>query len=305
MPELEDLPLVTTVAGSYPVDGLPPRRAIQRAVEDQLVAGIDVISDGQARGDMISVFARAIPGLRQADDGVWEVESALDLPDAPILAADFALARELAAGRAEVKGIVTGPVTLALACRVTRESPYLGPEDPALILRLSEILEREVAALVASGAVVVQIDEPTLAVALETRVSSELAYDALRSLAAIPHLPMLHVCGDVRAIAMELLALPFAVLSFENTRVDNLDAFDPDALAYVGGRLCAGCVDTQTNTVESVATIRARIQAAIARVDATRLWLAPDCGQRLLSYAAARAKLINLGAAAQAARADL
>src|SRR2546422_227637 len=80
MPDLEGLPLVTTVAGSYPVDGLPPRRAIQRAVEDQLVAGIDVISDGQARGDMISVFARAIPGLRQAHDGVWEVESALDLP---------------------------------------------------------------------------------------------------------------------------------------------------------------------------------------------------------------------------------
>ncbi|HZU75902.1 MAG TPA: methionine synthase, partial [Dehalococcoidia bacterium] len=44
--------MVTTVVGSYPVDGLPPRRAIQRAVEDQIAAGIDLISDGQVRGDM-------------------------------------------------------------------------------------------------------------------------------------------------------------------------------------------------------------------------------------------------------------
>src|SRR5262245_25638729 len=96
-------PLLTAVVGSYPADGLPPRRAIARAVEDQLAAGVDLIGDGQVRGDMIAAFAGRIPGLRRAPDGAWEVEAALDLPDAPITVADFVFARELAAGRAAVK----------------------------------------------------------------------------------------------------------------------------------------------------------------------------------------------------------
>ncbi|HLY32463.1 MAG TPA: hypothetical protein VKQ36_15670, partial [Ktedonobacterales bacterium] len=83
MPDRLSLPLLTTVVGSYPTDGLPPRRAIQRAVEDQIAAGIDLISDGQVRGDMIAIFARAIPGFALASDGAWEVTDALDIPAEP------------------------------------------------------------------------------------------------------------------------------------------------------------------------------------------------------------------------------
>ena len=61
MREIEALPLLTTVVGSYPTGGLPPRRAIQRAVEEQITAGIELISDGQPRGDMVGVFAGRIP----------------------------------------------------------------------------------------------------------------------------------------------------------------------------------------------------------------------------------------------------
>lgn len=198
MRDLETLPLLTTVVGSYPTSGLPPRRAIQRAVADQVAAGIDLISDGQPHGDMLASFAAHISGLRQANDGVWEAHAALDTPAAPITVQDFAFAREVAGGAAEVKGIVTGPISLALSCRVLPSAPYSGPEDPALILRLAEILGHEVAALVAAGARIVQIDEPMLSQALGKRLSAELAHDALRDLAAAPRLPLLHVCGDVR-----------------------------------------------------------------------------------------------------------
>ena len=50
MPNIRRQPLLTSVVGSYPTDELPARRAIERAVEDQLLAGVDVISDGQPRG---------------------------------------------------------------------------------------------------------------------------------------------------------------------------------------------------------------------------------------------------------------
>lgn len=308
MLDIEYQPLLTTVTGSYPSGGLPPRRAIQRAVEDQIAAGVDLISDGQMRGDMIGTFAGRIPGFQLADDGVWEVVAALDLPDSPITASDYAFARGLAGGRAELKGVVTGPITLALSCRVTPASPYASSDDPALILRLAEILAHEVAALVAAGARVVQVDEPVLSKALGTgagQISPELAHDALRDLAAIPRMPGLHVCGDIRAIASELLILPFSLLDIENTRVANLAAIDPDQLEFATVKLGVGVIDTQSAEVETVETIRERIRASLTALPADRLWLSPDCGLRLLDPEVAKSKLAALVAAVKDVRGEI
>jgi 5-methyltetrahydropteroyltriglutamate--homocysteine methyltransferase len=305
MLDVELQPLLTTVVGSYPTDRLPPRRAIQRAVEDQIAAGVDLISDGQTRGDMIATFASRIPGFRLADDGIWEVEAALDAPAEPITVTDYDFARRLAGGRAEVKGIVTGPITLALSCRVAPSAPYRAPEDPALLLRLAELLAHEVAALVAAGGRVVQVDEPALGTALGRRVSPELAYDALRALAAFPRMPALHVCGDIRAIAQEMLILPFAVLDIENTRIPNLAAMDPDELELATSRMSVGCVDTRSNEVETVETVRGRIQVAASILPPERLWVSPDCGLRSLTREAAREKLARMVVAARDVRAAL
>lgn len=300
-----DWPLITTVAGSYPSGGLPPRRAIQRAVEDQITAGIDVISDGQGRADMITAFAQHIPGFALAADGRWEITDALDLPAGPITVADFVFAREVAAGRAEVKGIVTGPVTLALSARIARTAPYLGPDDPVLLARLAEILEREVAALVASGARIVQVDEPLLPRALAGSLPPEVAYDALRSLAAVPPVPMLHVCGDIAAYATELTLLSFAVLSIENSGIANLAAFDADEIEMADIRLAVGCVDTQRATVEPEETIQARIEQAARTLGEDRVWVAPDCGLRQLPVEVALEKLRTMVRATRSARAAL
>jgi 5-methyltetrahydropteroyltriglutamate--homocysteine methyltransferase len=64
-------------------------------------------------------------------------------------------------------------------------------------------------------------------------------------------------------------------------------------------------VDTQDDTVEPVAVIRERIQAALGVLDSSRLWLSPDCGLRNLAHASAKAKLSNLVEAANAVRATL
>lgn len=300
------MPLLTTVVGSYPTAGLPPRRAIQRAVEEQIAAGVDLIADGQVHGDMMAMFAERIPGLEQADDGLWEVRGELEQPTMPIAVGDYALAERVAAGRAAVKGVLTGPVTLALALRMGSEAPYVGNYDPALILRLGEIVAHEMAALVAAGAEVVQVDEPSLPRALlEQRVAPELAYAALRDLAALPLCPVLHVCGDLRGVAQEVLALPFAGFDVEGCQFDNLAAIDPEELEYLDARLSYGCVDTRTPVVEPVGVVRERVCRAARVVPAHRLWVSPDCGLRLLAPEAARAKLNAMVAAVQDVRASL
>lgn len=305
MPNIKRQPLLTTVVGSYPTDGLPTRRAIERAVEDQLLAGVEVISDGQPNGDMIEAFAARIPGIERAADGAWEVVDALDSPATPITVDNYLIAREAAARRAEVKGIVTGPVTLALSLRVAPEAPYIGPADPQLILRLASVLGREVAALVAVGARVTQVDEPLLPQALQGRVPLELASDALREFAATAMIPTLHTCGDIRALASDLLLLNFAVYSIENTRIANAAAFDGEQLDYARSKLSVGCIDTTTAEVESVETVVSRLRATLADIPAERLWVAPDCGLRNLPHAAAREKLTRMVAATQELRATL
>ncbi|HEX8995970.1 MAG TPA: uroporphyrinogen decarboxylase family protein [Ktedonobacterales bacterium] len=305
MPNIRRQPLLTTVVGSYPSGDLLPKAAIERAVEDQILAGVDVISDGQPRGDMIEIFASRIPGVKRRDDGAWEVVDTLDYPGSSPLTTDFALARSLAGRRAEVKGIVTGPITLALALHVAPEAPYNAPHDPALILRLAEIQGREMAALVAAGARVTQVDEPLLPQALEGRVPLELASDALREFAATSMLPMLHVCGDVRNLTNDLLLLNFAVYSIENARIPNVAAFDTEELDFSGSRISAGCIDTTSAEIETVDTIRERIRATLRSVPPERLWVSPDCGLRPLPRDAALEKLKRMVAATQELRAEL
>ena len=69
-------PLATTVVGSYPavpkVQSLfnycktgqdPYAESIREAVEAQISAGIDIISDGQTRNDMIKLYATKLGGI--------------------------------------------------------------------------------------------------------------------------------------------------------------------------------------------------------------------------------------------------
>ncbi len=305
MAHWSDIPLLTTAVGSYPPGDLAPKRAVQRAVEDQIAAGIDLISDGQVRTDIISLFAAGIPGFRQAPDGVWELVAAPDLPSEPLVAADYMLARLLAKDRATVKGVVTGPITLALSTRMAPGTPYESNSDPLFILRLAGILAREVAALVAAGAEIVQVDEPMLPEALQNGLEIELAEQALRDVAAIVPFSILHICADVRPVAYELLAMPIAALSVAGAHFDLLNAFDADDLESAGVRLIYGCVNTQAAAPEARQTIQERIERAIDRLGAEHLWLSPDCGLRLHSREDAQALLGDLADAAQAVRASL
>ena len=72
--------MLTTVVGSYPsppqepaslgskISSLlgsfdPYKQSVEFAVQEQIAAGIDIISTGQVRGDMIEIFSRDITGM--------------------------------------------------------------------------------------------------------------------------------------------------------------------------------------------------------------------------------------------------
>ena len=296
---MDDLLLPTTVVGSYPAvfpGGFltrlsPHRAALKIAVEDQIAAGIDIISDGQVRGDMITSITEHLPGVRdQAVVGrVLPPERFLTVPDTR-----YALSRH-----AKVKGILTGPSTLAHALKI--KSPvYRGRQD--LIPDLARALAREAKALQGAGVAILQVDEPILSTGAAEIDTGREAIDLItRDLAVCT---CLHVCGALEQVIDDLLKFPVDILDFEF-------ACNPANLGIVSAReigkkrIGFGVIDTASREVESVEVIRKRIEHAVAAFGPSRLLIDPDCGLRMHVRETAFGKLSHMVEACRHARSDL
>lgn len=292
-------PLPTTVVGSYPVvkagglKGLldPLHGAVETAVADQIKAGIEIISDGQVRGDMITAFVSRLPGIR-AQKVIGRVEA----PERPLTVADtkYAISRH-----PKVKGIVTGPSTLAHGLRI--ETPtYRGRDE--LVLDLAQALASEVRALEAAGVAMVQIDEPIFSTGAADLVVGRQAVNMIASVLRIPS--CMHVCGNLGDVIDDILKTQVSVLDFEfSENPGNLEVLSQKDLK---GRLIGyGCVASADPGVESVETIEKRIWKGVEVFGAEKMLVDPDCGLRMLARDVAFEKLSNMAKAAAKVRADL
>lgn len=294
-----DKVLATTVVGSYPVvrgGGLrslldPLRPSLETAVSDQIKAGIDIISDGQVRGDMIRTFTAKLPGIR-GQDVIGKVQPA---PMA-ITVADTKYAHSRSP---RVKGIITGPTTLAHALHIA--TPMYRNRGE-LALDLAAALVTEARALEAAGVTLLQIDEPIFSTGVADLGVGKQAIETITASLRLP--TCMHVCGDLSEVIDEILKIPVNVLDFEFAKNPaNLALFSSRDLA--GRMIGFGCVDTTTDTIESVAEIRKRIEKGVEVFNARSLLIDPDCGMRMRTRDAAFAKLKNIVEAARDVRLSL
>lgn len=132
--------LLTNTVGSYPTQSIGERlkatmslhdqiygkdpflTSIEEAVKDQFAAGIDMVSDGQVRADMITMFANAIGGMR-SDRGRSVIVGKVTKPLKSITAHDLIFTKDLVGTKAEVKGIITGPATMAAMSSLNKGVP--------------------------------------------------------------------------------------------------------------------------------------------------------------------------------------
>jgi 5-methyltetrahydropteroyltriglutamate--homocysteine methyltransferase len=291
--------LPTTVVGSYPVvmgkgfSGIfdPFRDAVRTAVSDQLAAGIDIISDGQVRGDMVKIFTSRLPGVRGAD-----VIGKVSPPEGPITLGDT----RYAVSRAKrVKGIITGPTTLSFALHISTPV-YRDRGD--LALDLAHALAQEAHSLAAAGVAVIQIDEPILSTGA---ADLACAREALEVLARGIRVPVcLHVCGDLTPVISELVRMPVGILDFEFAQ-------SPGNLALCRemdfGKMMIGfgCVDSSASVAEPAEVIRSRIETALSVFAPEQLLIDPDCGLRMLPRDIAYLKLARMVEAVKEVRKEL
>ncbi len=288
--------LATTVVGSYPVvkaGGLkslfdPLGGAVETAVADQISAGIDIISDGQVRGDMIGAFTSKLPGIREQ-----QVAGKIQPSAGAITAGDTKYARSKFP---KVKGIITGPTTLAHGIHISTPM-YRNKEELALDLAVALVVEAR--ALEATGVALLQIDEPILSTGIADLAVARQAVELIGSSVRIPI--CMHVCGNLSNVLDEILKFNVNVLDFEFSKnPGNLDILSRRDLE--GKMLGYGCVDSASEEVETVHEIKKRIEKAVEYFDPKILLIDPDCGMRMRSRESAYWKLKNMCDAAKEVR---
>jgi 5-methyltetrahydropteroyltriglutamate--homocysteine methyltransferase len=276
--------VVTTITGSYPPivdeEGKPAsvKDSIRRAVDDQIAAGLDLLTDGQIRADIVSLFARHIPGF-EGDQLPYSVADRITPAPKPITVDDHLFAKSLAPGR-PFKAHITGPTIMAQTATVDlNRSPYQSNRDPSLILDIARALAQEARAVRGQGgARYIQIDEPSLGFGADL----EVALQAVDLIAAEVEYPILHICGDVRHILKSVLDMEHVkAISIEGKYLRQMAWLEKEVLAEHGKQIGYGCIRVDTSQERSVATIQRDIAYAVQRLGAESIWAVhPECGLR-------------------------
>lgn len=302
--------LLTTVIGSYPAkpkEGItdPFLHAIKTAVDDQLEAGVDLISDGQTRYDMIRYFTLHLPGFEVKGEKSYIVNRILPSEE-PFLVNDIKWVKNYVREKAKVKGILTGPITLVFSTSIEKTSPYSGYRDERLYMDVAEALAVEAERLEKAGVNAIQIDEPMYSV---TPFPTDIAKKAVEKIALNVKVPVtLHVCGNIKKIfnllldfeGIDILSHAFAAYP------ENFEVVSKARLEEHGKKIGIGCVRTDVNRVEDIEHILRILRKAMVKLGIENIVVHPDCGLRILDREVAKEKLkLMVEAARQIAEEEL
>ncbi|MDR2874005.1 MAG: methionine synthase [Methanobrevibacter sp.] len=309
--------MISTVVGSYPPLKQNPSNlknkilnmmglydcykiAIEHVVTKQITAGIDIISDGQVRDNMVKITANKIFGY-EFEGNISKINSKLrsksSVPDTGDLKYAINVMNrkfdELNLSKKErkkkgIKGLITGPNTMIHSSTIENKV-YKRKEDA--ILDLSEVLIAEARSLEIEGVKMIQIDEPFLSTGL---VDMEIAKESINLISKSVNVPLaLHCCGDISNVLKNLIDFNVDILDFEFAgSKNNLNVIKDysDDLNKIG----LGCIDTKNQKVESINEITTIIEEGINILGSENLYIDPDCGMRILPDEIAFSKLKNM-----------
>ncbi|MBQ6099906.1 MAG: methionine synthase [Methanobrevibacter sp.] len=290
----------STVVGSFPASESTPssfkdkllnslgsydpfKEAIKSSVIAQLDAGVDIISDGQVRGDMVSIFTKYIPGMK-IEDGNTVIVSKIRNPTQEISIKDMQYAKkvmkEYYGGKIPegkgIKGIITGPNTIVHSSRI--QSFYKTKEDA--IIDLAHSLKFEVDAIAKKvDPIYIQVDEPFLSTGM---VDMKTAREAIGIIKDGLEVPLgMHVCGILKDAFKDISKFNVDILDFEFAGNNvNLGVLEKNASLIADKKLGFGCVDSSVNEVDDINDIEELVTKAIEIVGKDNLLLDPDCGLR-------------------------
>jgi 5-methyltetrahydropteroyltriglutamate--homocysteine methyltransferase len=269
------------------------RDAVRLAIDDQLRAGLDRISDGEmTRVDFNLGFydylrgIEPVPPLRRLgapghdQRGRYVCVGPLTAPEGLGIVAEYQPLRSLTG--AAVKVPVPGPFTMA--GRIDGGAVYA--DRDAVTAAMIPIVNAELLALVAAGVDFIQLDEPSFA--CHPAMAERFLEVVTKTLEGVHCYTSMHMCfGNFRGLAVghrsyaplfpqvgrvgvNQLALEFA--SREMSEIELLAQLPATIDVAVG------LVDVKNTWIEPPGLVAERLRRVLRIVDASRVSVTPDCG---------------------------
>ncbi len=333
-----DLPILpTTTIGSFPqTDALRAARRrlsageitddeyeafiadrIRDVVAQQESLDIDVLVHGEPeRNDMVQYFGERLDGFAFTEHG-WVQSYGSRYVRPPLLFGDVARPHPMTVRWATfaqslterpVKGMLTGPATILNWSFVRDDQPRA-----VTCRQIAWAMRDEVADLDAAGICMIQIDEAALREGLPLRREDwdeylDWAVEAFRITAAgaRPETQIhTHMCySQVDDIFGAIGRLDADVISIENARsgLELLETFRTQG--YDRG-IGPGVYDIHSPRVPPTDEIADNLRATLTVLDASRVWVNPDCGLKTRTPEEASAALRNMVSAAKRVRKEV
>lgn len=292
-----------TTIGSFPRGEKPLDAAIRDVVDLQLRHGVEIVTDGEQRADMITYFEQ-ITGFDRGSRGlrISGRIKPMDDPRSFYKLVDHSAMRVYLAstcrGGVKTKITLTGPVTLGMTAAMGGTNGYSGLRDSTLYGDCADALVPLAEEALKAGALL-QIDEPGLSARFESPKYTERLLSQLPDSAIDREKVSLHVCGHVGKVWDDLIGLSVNVLSFGFSRAQearNLEIIAEKRLPG-GKRLGAGFISNTYLEEPEAALARFRGIADLVGVESIA-YIHPDCGFAPTPPAIVEPILANMKAAA-------
>ncbi|MBP2200227.1 methionine synthase [Pantoea cypripedii] len=308
--------------GEELIDG--KQDALRLCLEDQLKAGIDIVSDGeQTRQHFVTTFIEHLSGVDFEKREIVKIRNRYDA-SVPSVVGEVARQKPVFVEDAKfLRQQTTQPIKWALPGPMTMiDTLYDGhyKSREKLAWEFAKILNQEARELEAAGVDIIQFDEPAFNVFFDEVndwgiAALEKAIEGLKCETAV------HICYGYGIKAntdwkktlgtewrqyeevfpkLQKSAIDIISLECHNSRVPM------DLIELIRGKkVMVGAIDVATNTIETAEEVANTIRNALKFVDADKLYPSTNCGMTPLSRRVARGKLNALSAGAEIVRREL
>ena len=264
--------------------------SIEGTIRDFAASGVEVISTGQTRGDLYSLFLepRFVKGIvwKGAEAFVTEKISRIS----SIRLSDVRYANSLLPRHLSLKEPITDAYTLARFAKIST-GPYADTRELArainrnIVIPEVEDLQRD------SGVSMIQLDSPYLASESSPPPYLQSLYEEVSSAAKVPL--VLHACGDTARVFRLLTKLKVSALELDIYHYPKL--LDEISKSGFEQSIGIGVLDAQSPRVESVEEIAGVIEKARKRLGDEKIrFIHPHCGERSLNRETAFEKNANM-----------
>ncbi len=298
--------------------------ALLVALQDQLHAGIDIVSDGeQTRQHFVTTFIEHLSGVDFEKREVVKIRDRYDASvptvvgaverQKPVFVEDAKFLRKHT--KQPIKWALPGPMTMI---DTLYDNHYKSREK--LAWEFAKILNQEARELEAAGVDIIQFDEPAFNVFFDEVndwgiAALERAIEGLKCETAV------HICYGYGIKAntdwkktlgsewrqyeevfpkLQKSNLDIISLECQNSRVPM------DLIELIRGKkVMVGAIDVATNEIETPEEVAETLRKALQFVDADKLYPSTNCGMAPLSRQVARGKLHALAAGAAIVRGEL